>query len=140
MNKMTIAANKFWWTKLSEAIQRKCDSCIPRKLSGKNLKPYIPKTEQNCLPPLNSSNEEIHLDFIGPITEKNCGFYMSLSVHRYGKWLTASLCKSTDAKTAENFLQQYFQLNGIPKTKKPTKRLRLRATALENFAKRITFQ
>ena len=51
ISKMTMAAKHFWWPKLSEAIQRKCDSCIPCKLSGKNLKPNIPKTEQNCLPP-----------------------------------------------------------------------------------------
>ena len=35
---------------------------------------------------------------------------------RYSKWPAASLCKPTDGKTAVNFLQQYIQLNGIPKT------------------------
>ena len=59
INKMTMAAKHFWWPKLTDAIQRKCDSCIPCKLSGKNPKPNIPLTEQNRLPQLNSPNEEI---------------------------------------------------------------------------------
>ena len=114
-----MAAKQFWWPKLSEAIQRKRDSCIPCKLSGtngKNLKSNIPKTNQNSLPPLNSPNEEIQLDFIGPITEENRRFYILLYKDRYIIWPAAILCKSTDGKTAVNFLQQYFQLNGIPKT------------------------
>ena len=64
INNMTLSAKHFWWPKLTEAIQRKCDSCIPCKLSGKNLIPNIPKTEQNSLPPLSAPNEEIQLDFI----------------------------------------------------------------------------
>ena len=93
IKKMTTAAKHFWWPKLTEAIQRKCDSCIPCKLSSKNLKPNLPKTEQNHLPPLNSSNEEIQLDFIGPITEENRRFYILLSIDRYNKWPAASCAK-----------------------------------------------
>ena len=99
INKTTMAAKHFWWPTLAEAIQRKCDICLPRKLSGKNLKPDISKTEQNRLPPLSSPNEEIQLDFIGPITEENRRFYILLSMDRYIKLRAASLCKSTDGKT-----------------------------------------
>ena len=116
INKMTMAAKHFWWPKITEAIQRNCDSCIPCKLSGKNLKRDIPKTEKNHLPPLSSPNEVIQLDFIGPITEENRRVYILLSMDRYSKWPAASLFKSTDGKTAVNILQQYIQLNGIPKT------------------------
>ena len=115
INKMTLSAKHFWWPKLTEAIQRKCDSCIPCKLSGKNLKPNIPKTEQNSLPPLSAPNEEIQLDFIGPITDQNRRFYILLSMDRYSKWPVASLCKTTDGGTATKFLEQYCNLNGIPK-------------------------
>ena len=113
INKMTMAAKPFWWPKLSGAIQRKCDSCIPCKLSGKNLEPNIPETKQNRLPPLSAPNEEIQLDFIGPITEENRRFYILLSLDRFSKRPAASLCKSTDGKTTVNFFQQYIQLNGI---------------------------
>ena len=106
IKKMKLAAKHFWWLTLTEAIQRKCDSWKPCISSGKNLKRNIPKTEQNRLPPLNSSNEEIQLDFIGPITENNRRFFILLSMDQYSKWPAASLCKSTDGKTAVYFFQQ----------------------------------
>ena len=74
INKMTLAARLFWWPRITEAIQKKCDSCIPCKMSGKSITPNIPKTEKNYLPPVNNPNEEIQLDFIGPITENNRQF------------------------------------------------------------------
>ena len=136
INKMTMAAKHFWWPKITEAIQRKCDSCIPCKLSGKNLKPDIPRTEQNRLPPLSSPNEEIQLDFIGPITEENRRLYILLNMDRYSKWLAASLCKSTDGKTAVNFLQQFIQLNGIPKTIRTDKASAFTGHCFREFCKK----
>ena len=68
------------------------------------------------LPPVNSPNEEIQLDFIGPITENHRRFYILLSIDRYSKWPAASFCKYTDGETAVKFLEQYIQLNSIPKT------------------------
>ena len=34
INKMSMAARHFWWPKITEAIQKKCDGCIPCKMSG----------------------------------------------------------------------------------------------------------
>ena len=31
INKMTLAARHFWWPKMSDAIQKKCETCIPAK-------------------------------------------------------------------------------------------------------------
>ena len=50
INKMTTAARQFWWPKMTEAIQKKCESCIPCKMSGRNIEPNIPSTETNPLP------------------------------------------------------------------------------------------
>ena len=102
INKMTLAARHFWWPRITEAIQKKCDSCIPCKMSGKSIKPNIPYTEKNNLPPVNNPNEEIQLDFIGPITENNRRFYILLSIDRFSKWPAASFCKNTDGETAVN--------------------------------------
>ena len=46
INKMTLAARHFWWSRITEAIQKKCDSCIPCKMSGKSIKHNIPNTEK----------------------------------------------------------------------------------------------
>ena len=59
INKMTNAARHFWWPKMTEAIQKKCESCNACKMSAKNIKPNIPNTETNILPRLDSPNEEI---------------------------------------------------------------------------------
>ena len=135
INKMTLSAKHFWSPKLTEAIQRKCDNCIQCKLSGKSIKPNIPKTEQKCLPPLSAPNEEIQLDFIGPITDQNRRFYILLSMDRYSKWPAASLCKTTDGETAIKILEQYCNLNGIPKTIRTDKATAFTGRQFRNFCK-----
>ena len=59
INKMSLAARHFWWPRMTEAIQKKCETCIPCKMSGKSIKPNLPQTEKISLPPLNNLNEEI---------------------------------------------------------------------------------
>ena len=98
INKMTLAAQHLWWPRITEAIQKKCDSCIPCKMSGKSIKSNIPNTEKNNLPPVNNPNEEIQLDFIGPFTKNNHRLYIFLSMDRFSKWPAASLCKYTDGE------------------------------------------
>ena len=123
INKMSPAARHFWWPRMTEAHQKKCETCLPCKMSGKNIKPNILSTEINSDPPLDNPNEEIQLDFIGPMTENNRRFYILLSIDRYSKWPAASFCTSTDGETAVKFLDQYIRLNGIPiiiKTDKAT--------------------
>ena len=116
INKMTLAARHFWWPKMADAIQKKCETCIPCKIPGKSTKSNIPSTDKSNLPPVNSPNEEVQLDFIGPFTDNHRRFYILLSIDRYSNWPAASCCKHTDGKTAIKILEQYIQLNGIPKT------------------------
>ena len=137
INKMTLAARHFLWPKMTEAIQKKCETCIPCKMSGKSIKPNIPSAEKNTLPPVHSPNEEIQLDFIGPITDNNRRFHILLTIGRYSKWPAASFCKYTDGETAKKFLEQYIQLNGIPKTIRTDKTT---AFTDRNFCKKTLHQ
>ena len=114
INKMTHAAKPFWWPKLNKDIQTKCNECIPCKISGKSIKPQIPMTEINYLPPVEKPNEEIQLDFIGPIRFKHRRFYILISIDRYSRWPAACICEASTGKTAKIFLHQYILLNGIP--------------------------
>ena len=59
INEMSLAARHVWWPKMTEAIQKKCETCIPCHVSGKNFKPNILYTEIITFPPLNKPNEEI---------------------------------------------------------------------------------
>ena len=104
-------------------------------MSGKSIKPNIPSTEVSQLPPVNKPNEEIQMDFIGPISEKNQKFYILLSMDPFSKWPAASLCKTTDGQTAVRFLEQYINLNGIPKTIRKDKTTAFMGVHLETFAK-----
>ena len=107
-------------------------------MSGKNIKPNIPSTETNHLPRLDNPNEEIQLDFIGPITVDNRRFHILLSTDRFGKWPAASFYTSTDGETAIKFLEQYNQLNGVPKTIRTDKATAFTGRLFEIFAKNIT--
>ena len=106
INKMSMAARHFWWPGITEAMQKKSESCVPCKMSGKNIKPNIPSTEKNQLPTLSKPNEEIQLDFIGPITEKIHMFYILLSMDRFSKRPAARFCKFTESQTAVRFLER----------------------------------
>ena len=116
INKMTTAAKPFWWPRMTRDIQQKCDVCFPCKMAGKNIKPQIPMTEINYLPPVEKTNQEIQLDFIGPKRSKHRRFYILLSIDRYSRWPAACICESPTGKTAKNFLEQYITLNGLPQT------------------------
>ena len=47
INKMSMAARHFWWPKITEAIQKKCDGCIPCRMCRKNIEPNLHNTEKN---------------------------------------------------------------------------------------------
>ena len=111
INKMSMATRHFWWPRITEAIQKKCDNCVPCKMAGKSIKPNTPSTEKNQLPPLNKPNEEIQLDFIGPITERNRRFYILVSMDRFSKRPAASFCKSTDRQTAVRKFKRHTENN-----------------------------
>ena len=136
MNKMTLAARHFWWPRMTKAIQKKCEACLACKMSGKNIKPNISSTEKNSLPPVNNPNEEIQLEFIKPITERNHGFYILLFMDRYSKWPAASFCASTDGETAVKFLEQYIRLNGVPKTIRTDKATAITGRLFRDFCKK----
>ena len=104
-------------------------------MSGKSIKPNIASTEQIQLPPFSKPNEEIQLNFICSIKEKNQNFYILLSMDRYSKWPAASLCKTTDGQTAVKFLEQYITLNGIPKTIKTDKDTAFTGRLFKEFCK-----
>ena len=116
INKMNHAARLFWWPKLTKDIQSKCNECITCKMSSKSIKPQLPMTEINYLPPAEKPNQEIQLDFIGPIRFKHRRLYILISIDRYSRWPAACICEAPTSKTAKIFLEQNILLKGIPQT------------------------
>ena len=135
---MTTAARPFWWPKMTEAIQKKCESCIPCKMSGKNIKPDIPSTETNHLPPVRISEQRNPIRFhrINQWTVvNNRRFHIFISMDRFSERPAASFCTSTDGETAIKFPEQYIQLNGVPKTIRTDKATAFTGRPFRNFCK-----
>ena len=73
-------------------IQAKCNECIPCKRSGKSIKPQLPMTEINYLPPVEKPNQEIRLFFTEPRRFELLSFYILVSIDRYSRMPTACIC------------------------------------------------
>ena len=103
--KMEQIAQAFWWPGMNREVQEKAESCPSCRAAGKNITTQIPSTEKNNLEILTEPNQEIQLDFAGPIKLKTCGdIYILVAIDRFSKWPTAHICKSTDARTVLKFL------------------------------------
>ena len=74
-----------------------------------------PSTGKNNLEILTEPNQEIQLDFAGPIKSKTRGdVYILVAVDRFSKWPTAQVCKNTETRTVLKFSTKYFTDNGTP--------------------------
>ena len=113
--KMDQLAEAFWWPGMHGEIQEKVETCPNSRAAGKNIITQIPSTEKNNLEILTEPNQEIQLDFAGPIQPKTRGdVYMLVAVDRFSKWPTAQVCKNTDTRTVLKFLTKYFTDNETP--------------------------
>ena len=68
---MMHLANLIWFPRIHREIvnlTQNSQTCIKK---GKNLEPLIPKNKNSQLPPLMKPNEEVQLDFTGPITDEH---------------------------------------------------------------------
>ena len=54
---------------------------------------------------------------------------------RFSNWPAASLCKSTDGETTVTFMEQYINLNGIPKTIRTDKTTAFTGHTFREFCK-----
>ena len=103
--KMDQSSTAFWWPGLYREIREKTENCTSCRASGKNITTQIPSTEKNNLEILYEPNQEIQLDFAGPIKPKSRGnVYILVAVDRFSKWPTAQSCKNTDSRTVLKFL------------------------------------
>ena len=113
---MMHLANLFWFPRIHREIVTLTQNCQPCIKIGKNLKPIIPKNKISLLPPLTEPNEEVQLDFAGPIVnEQNKESHILASVDRYSRYPHAKVYLNCDAETAIEYLNQYITFHGIPR-------------------------
>ena len=95
------------------AQAQNCKHCIDK---GKNLKAIFPRNILGTLSQLTEPNEEIQMDFAGPIpfknnTQKN---YILVTVDRLSRFPHAETYNNCDTNTTIEYLESYCKLNGIP--------------------------
>ena len=113
---MMHLANLIWFPRIHREIVTPTQNCQPCIKIGKNLKPLIPKNKISELPQLTEPNEEVQLDFAGPILdEKHKESYILASVDRYSRYPHAKVYHNCDAETAIEYLNQYIKFHGIPR-------------------------
>ena len=117
IDKMGKAAEAFRWPGMYREIQEKSENCPSCRAAGKNLRTQLSITEVNRLEILTEPNQEIQLDFAGPIKLKTRGdVYILVAVDRFSKCPTAHICKNTDTRTVMKFLTKLLSDNGTPQT------------------------
>ena len=78
-----------------------CRHCTEK---GKNLKPLIHKTQVGNLPPLSEPNEEVQIDFAGPIPFKDNALfnYLLVTVDTLSRYPHAEVFNNCDSKPQLN--------------------------------------
>ena len=114
---MTDMATHAWWPYMHRDIITKTAKCNPCVKIGKNLKSIIPANKWAPLKLCKVPNEEIQIDFGGPIyNEKNQEIYFLACIDRFSKFPTAEVFDRANADNILKFLQEYVLLHGIPLT------------------------
>ena len=108
---MLSLAQNIWWPYIHRDILAKASECKACTDIGKNLKSVIPHRKWALLPKCNEPNDEIQLDFGGPIlNEKGIEQYFFTSIDRYSKYPTAEIVNNALGSNVIKFLNQYIYI------------------------------
>ena len=117
---MLSLVNLFWFPCIHRSLTSKAQSFGECTKQGKNLNSILPKQDSGTLPLLSEPNEELQMDFAGPILFKNYtdNYYILVSVDRFSRFPTAQVCKNCDVSTAIEYMEEYCRFHGIPRSKR----------------------
>ena len=114
---MTDMAVHAWWPFMHRNLVSKTAKWNPCVKIGKNLKSIITSIKRALLKLRKLPNEEIQIDFGGPIcNEKTQGVYFLAYIDRFSKLPTAKVIDRANAQIILKFLQDYVFLHGTPRT------------------------
>ena len=131
------SAAAIWWPGNYQEIREKAEKCPSCRASGKNLVTHLPSTEKNKLEILSELNQEIQLDFAGPIKSKTRGdVYNVVAVDRFSKWPTAQFCENTDSRTVLKFSTKCCSDNGTPRSIRTDNGSCFKSNEFREFCKR----
>ena len=91
-----------------------CNTCTA---IGKKLKSIIPAKQFQAHKPCIVPNQEIQINFAGPITnEKDHEFYILTCIDRFSKYPSAEIFDSANASNVNKFLDNYIHIHGVPRS------------------------
>ena len=138
---MIRLANLIWFPQIHRTIALRAENCRQCLDQGKNLKPIIPKSGLGALPKLSEPNEELQLDFAGPILDmknNDIEHYILAAVDRFSRYPSAVVHTNCDTKTAIEFLNQYCKFQGTPRSIRCDQAQHLNLEHLKSSAKKKT--
>ena len=111
---MLDLSNHVWFPHIHRAIVQMAQKCKPCAEQGKNLKPIIGKKCSFQMEPVVEPNEEVQLDFAGPLPDElNKDAYILVAIDKWSKFPTATVVTNTTADIAIKFRQRYISNNGV---------------------------
>ena len=112
---MMAASEYLWWPFMKRQIIETCEKCRECTLFGKSLKPASTFNTASYLPVLSGPNQELQLDFTGPILdEKGSKIFLLVAIDRFSKFPSVLISKTTGAKKYTKFLESYIRIHGLP--------------------------
>ena len=125
-----------FWPYMHREILNKAATCKPCTDIGKNLKSVIPASKWKPLLPCTEPNEEIQIDFGGPITnEKDQDIYFLACIDRFSKYPSVEVVDKANGPNVIKFLEDYIQINGVPRNIRLDQARCLIGYKVKNFCK-----
>ena len=113
---MLDLSNHVWFPHMHRAIVQMAQNCKHCTEEVKNLKPIIGKKHSFQMEPVVEPNEEVQLDFAGPLPDElNKEAYILVAIDKWSKFPTAKVVTNTTADIAIKFMQRYISNNGVPR-------------------------
>ena len=95
----------------------KATECKPCTVNGKTLKRVIPAKQFNSHTTCVEPNQEIQIDFGGPIfDEKGNEVYFLAAIDSFSKYPAACIYDKANGPNVIKFLDMYIENNGIPRS------------------------
>ena len=102
---------------MQREILAKTSDCVPCAEIGKNLKPIVPKSKWHPHKACKKPNEEIQIDFGGPIiNDQDKDVYFLTCIDRYSKYPTVRIFEQANGANVVKVLRDYAYTHGIPRT------------------------
>ena len=113
---MLEAAKHIWYPYLHRNIVTAAQNGKECRAKGKNLRVISGKKHFTSLDTVVEPNEEIQLDFAGPLPdENNKDVYILVGVDKFSRFPSAKVIANNKADTIIKFMQTHFVNDGVPR-------------------------